>query len=42
MHAKAKSVSAECGWWVGVSDTTTEGSFHYDSSGKITPFTEVI
>ena len=38
MHKKAKTLENTQWWWVGISDSTTEGVYQYDSNGEDFPF----
>ena len=38
VHNKAKLVSTSKNWWIGVSDSETEGSYQYETTRGIIPF----
>ena len=38
VHTKALSVSTNGHWWIGMTDTESEGTFKFDSDGQNFPF----
>ena len=38
LHTKAMSVSTNHHWWIGMTDTESEGTFKFDTNGEEFPF----